>query len=311
MTLRLLRMNRIAASTKVRRNWATPYSLPLIQKCYSRSSFSPLGFAHAMTSASRIPRKSQIALLLLSSILPWLILEAPDAAAAVRNTRTGEVFTSIQSAINDSGTLNGDEIVADPGTYTENINISKKITLRGNAPAMIQAANANNHVVQINADNVKLIGFSVTGATARWWVDEELHGYGGIKVQAVTNVVISNNKVFDNLVGIGLVAGASNNLIEMNEIYNNFALGIALDDASNNNEISNNTVHSNGHEIDKGTQGSGIHLYDLSSNNKITANTIRDNNEAGIRFDGDSSSNEVSGNAITGNKWGIWSDPHN
>jgi len=47
----------------------------------------------------------------------------------VKNIRTGNIYTSIQSAIDDSSTLNGDTIQVHAGTFTENILITKKLTL--------------------------------------------------------------------------------------------------------------------------------------------------------------------------------------
>jgi hypothetical protein len=50
----------------------------------------------------------------------------------VYNLNTGENFTTIQAAIDAEGTLNGHTLVVSPGTYTENVNVSKSLTIRGN-----------------------------------------------------------------------------------------------------------------------------------------------------------------------------------
>jgi parallel beta-helix repeat protein len=50
-------------------------------------------------------------------------------------------FTSINTAVNDPTVMNGDTIVVDPGTYTEQVMINKSLTIQGNgAGAIIQAA---------------------------------------------------------------------------------------------------------------------------------------------------------------------------
>jgi hypothetical protein len=49
-------------------------------------------------------------------------------------------FTSINTAANDPTVMNGDTILVDPGTYTEQVTINKSLTIQGNgAGAIIQA----------------------------------------------------------------------------------------------------------------------------------------------------------------------------
>ncbi len=82
-------------------------------------------------------------------------------------------FASIQAAIADAGTVNGDEIVVQPGTYIETINfLGKAITLRsasGNPADTTINGNGAYHVVQFvtseGTDSV-LDGFTITGGNA-------------------------------------------------------------------------------------------------------------------------------------------------
>jgi len=53
-------------------------------------------------------------------------------AGVVTNTNTNEVFCSIQAAINDAQTLNTHTIDVDTGYYSENVIVSKELTLFGN-----------------------------------------------------------------------------------------------------------------------------------------------------------------------------------
>ena len=54
-----------------------------------------------------------------------------QAVNQVINFRSWEFFTTIQDAINDPDTLNGDYLFVAPGTYQENIWIYKSIKLIG------------------------------------------------------------------------------------------------------------------------------------------------------------------------------------
>ena len=66
----------------------------------------------------------------------WLLVVATAAWAraaqgAVTNTDTAEVFATIQAAIDDSDTTSGDTLVVDPGTYVENVLLTKGVILQG------------------------------------------------------------------------------------------------------------------------------------------------------------------------------------
>ena len=47
----------------------------------------------------------------------------------VTNTRTNLTYSTIQSAIDDTNTNNGDTITVAAGNYTENVNVYKSVTI--------------------------------------------------------------------------------------------------------------------------------------------------------------------------------------
>jgi len=53
------------------------------------------------------------------------------AGGIVTNINTSEIFCSIQSAVNDAQTLNGHTITVDPGTYNEQVLVTKEVTITG------------------------------------------------------------------------------------------------------------------------------------------------------------------------------------
>ncbi|MBA4852787.1 3-coathanger stack domain-containing protein, partial [Emticicia sp. BO119] len=54
-----------------------------------------------------------------------------NSFALVVNKRNRETFCSIQAAVDDSNTMDGDTIVVSAGTYIENITVSKSLALKG------------------------------------------------------------------------------------------------------------------------------------------------------------------------------------
>ncbi|HRP89255.1 MAG TPA: right-handed parallel beta-helix repeat-containing protein [Edaphocola sp.] len=88
----------------------------------------------------------------------------------VHNTTQGTYFSTIQAAINDAQTVDGDNIVVAAGTYTETVNVNKEVTItgagKGNDPLTNTIINALTSCTgtgfNVTASNVTLQNMRVT-----------------------------------------------------------------------------------------------------------------------------------------------------
>lgn len=97
---------------------------------------------------------------------------------------------SIQSAVNSS--TSGDVIVISPGTYTENIEITKdNLTIRSESgnpdDTIVQAGNPNANVLLLKADNITISGLKIIGATDPPSTQESICLHAGTVLLITTN----------------------------------------------------------------------------------------------------------------------------
>jgi parallel beta-helix repeat protein len=166
-------------------------------------------------------------------------------------------YKTIQEAINDANS--GDTIFVRKGIYAENIVINKSITLIGeDRESTIIDGGATGNVISIKASNVTIKGFTIRNS-------DPFVGYG-IFIERFGNIVISNNSINNNNIGIQISFSSRNKIYE-NIISANY-VGIQLF-YSSGNAIYRNIISSN---------TDGIDVYYYSVGNIFYENTINNNN---------------------------------
>jgi len=200
---------------------------------------------------------------------------------------------TIQTAVDAANA--GDTIIVRDGTYTENVDIDKSITLKSSSGnpeyTIVDAVDPYDHVFSVTADHVKISGFTVTEAPAY-----------GIYLHNADYCDISDNICSHSAFGIYL-DGSNSNSISDNTCFNNEWSGISLSD-SENNTISNNTCSNNGRGIYLEDSENNSISNNLCCNNNSISNNLFYNERVGIGLFY-SDYNTVSDNACSNNDLGI------
>jgi len=221
-------------------------------------------------------------------------------------------YTSIQQAVDNS--VDEDFIVLYQGTYYENVDVDKKVTIMsesGNySDTIVKAANESDHTFHISSDSVNIEGLSIEGAINCSWDDR----IAGLFLESSNSCMISKNRFTGNYEGI-ILYDSHLNTLEMNNMFRNVnGNGISLNN-SNDNMLNSNTIKKNWgagilfsssskNEIVNNTLSAnrdGIYLY-RSSGNVLTYNNANSNHRYGIAFYTDSNENKLKNNSASFNK---------
>ncbi len=229
------------------------------------------------------------------------IVEAYNAAGILMDAFTGA--NAIADAIAAAG--EGYTIKVGPGTYTENLDVSTgHLTIQsenGAEVTIVQAADPDGNVFKVNADYVKISGFTVRDATG---VGDGIFFYG------VTHATISNCTVVNNEYGI-TVGNSTYVLVENNITRENRINGVNFFDCTDiiarfNNCLSNQAAglqitRTSGNIMgnDASENTFGISLYEASNNTLLENNFT--SNDFGIQLSESSNSNLIYLNNFTNN----------
>jgi len=171
---------------------------------------------------------------LIALILASLLSFIPSAAVAKTITvgGSGAQYTSIQSAINAASA--GDTITVNGGTYKENVNVNKAVSLVGSGTPIVSPSSGD--AFTITASGASVTGFKVTS------------GKNGFTLSHVSNVLVKGNTITGLSSGDGVyMTYVDHSTVTGNNADHNY-FGIEMYD-SKFNTISGNTLNVN-HEID-------------------------------------------------------------
>ena len=205
---------------------------------------------------------------------------AVPASAATLTVGAGGQFKTIQQAVDAAKP--GDTVLVAPGTYTENVVVSKPLTITGNAT--VNAADSSKDVFLITSPGVHIDGLTISG------------GETGVNVAGVASCAITNITEHGNVFAVYL-ANATNSVVSNNNLANNH-YGVYCDYATSTT-IANNVATGEAGGCNAATYSDGIYLYYSDSNN-VTQNNLSDNHVYGISLF-HSSGNDISNNTIQAN----------
>ena len=253
-----------------------------------------------------INRNQPIQIILVFIFLALIALPM-TVSAAPKTITVPDDYTAIQEAVNAASPA--DTVYVRAGTYFENVNIAKELTLKGEGKDItIINGGGNGNVILITPNGVTVKDLTVTSSlgndgiridNADDCVIENISAHNnniGIYLNYANRCWIKNNYVANNQLGIYTYRGSQNEYSH-NYVSNNPHNGIQLADTG---QYGSNWVHDN-KLIENGFSGTdttaAIFLWGSGSRNNVIENNICDKNKQGIHFRG----RGISGNIIKGN----------
>ncbi len=229
----------------------------------------------------------KIAIPLLSFVIICLLgaTLSVSVSAAELSVGSGAQYKSITEAVNAAQP--GDTITVSAGSYSENVVVTKAVTIRASSPGstIVTAANPGNDVFSVQGANVRIEGLTVTGAT----------GASGVRVIRASGCVVTGITAHGNDKAVYL-EGATNCEVSSSNLENN-GYGVYCDQSSHN------TIAKNLATAEKGGSkalGDGIYMLD-SDDNVINQNNLSINHVFGISL-WQSNGNTISNNTILRNE---------
>lgn len=223
---------------------------------------------------------------------PAVVKVSLQLEAKPRTLRVPKEFSTIREAIDSA--RDGDTILIGPGTYRENLKITKSLTLRGagQEKTVIEGARAGYPVVRVESDSkikVQLEDLALTGAQKfsedqecaveypKWICPDGLQARGKAQV-TLTHVRVSDNRVTDGL----FLLDSSQVTLKDSQVSGNGYDGLLVEDDVQVT-IEGSLIEGNGTNdwCQSHCCCSGIEVWD-NAYVEIKETTIRDNTDWGI-----------------------------
>jgi parallel beta-helix repeat protein len=177
-------------------------------------------------------------------------------------------YLTIQSAVNAASP--GDTVYVKAGTYRENVQVKKALSIVGEGPqgTVIDGGNVRD-VISVLADHVSITGFTICDDQH---VSKGGWDYADIMLSA-SSCTISGNVLTDSFAGVDISGSAADNSITRNNITANSA-GLLLFESPHNNNITENIINNNAIGVDLNVIGSSAYDNAFYHNNFLD-NTLQ------------------------------------
>ena len=245
-----------------------------------------------------VGKKLSFIVLCFAIIFSLTIPIAVPAEASPATIYVPDNYSTIQEAVDAANP--GDIIIVRDGTYTENVDVNKSLTIQsknGAEVTIVQAANPNDHVFEVTTDYVDVSGFTAKGATeyvpeytnSGIYLDnvrccnisqnELSNNRHGISACDSSNNTFANNIISDNLWGIIVYGSTSagmegNNTLESNYVSNNSRTGMRISNCANNT-LSNNTMLDNHWNFGVYADGLSHYIQNIDTSNTVNGKPIQ------------------------------------
>ncbi len=156
--------------------------------------------------STKIPKEYIKSLVLISIVF----LSASNVSAAQWEVGSDQLYTTIQSAIDNSHTLDGDIINVHSGTYTEDVIVHKKLSIQASTGDRVEINSTNTAFTVVNDSTGDGSGSTIDGFT----INNSPQGTG-VNVSA-DNCTVKNNEIKGGKTGIDVSGGSTtiaNNII--------------------------------------------------------------------------------------------------
>jgi len=198
-------------------------------------------------------------------LISILFLGINNVSAAQWEVGTGQIYITIQSAIDNSNTADDDIINVHSGTYTEDVIVNKKLTIQANSGDEVELQATNTGITVVNDATGDGSGSTIDGFTIT-------NSGTGVNVSA-NNCTVKNNEITGGTTGIA-VSGADTTLVD-NVITGQSETGILGNLTGGFFTVSGNTISN----IIGGIVAKGI---TVSTNGTVTDLNITENTISNI-----------------------------
>jgi parallel beta-helix repeat protein len=162
---------------------------------------------------------------------------------------------TIQASLNIANA--GDVVSVQPGTYAENLTISKSVTLQsisGAASTLISGSNPGSAAVSINSDNVTVNGFTISNPPGKYGIQATDHSHLTISENIINNVGSTDGSssgtnfgiaVSSSAAAVDLIGIVDNTITNITGGGNRTAVGIEIGFTTGNFDITNLVIQDN------------------------------------------------------------------